>query len=510
MKFIILLMFPLLLFSAEPSNNKVKALYNSLDPHSVAEHLAFYDLYSQYPEGRKALVDACQLLSNGNESFSQDINNLPSIISAIDAIVSLVNKQPDLDSIVLKENELAAIEKLAEWLPNRTLKGYWARSEDEVLVLPTDEIDLTRGILLTQMENEPNAFSKIRSYEAMIDLMALQILARIPLTSDPETKIAAINHFIFYEMGFRFPPHSIHAKDIDLYTFLPSVLDSRKGVCLGVSILYMCLAQRLDLNLEMITPPGHIYVRYRDGNKIINIETTARGIDLDSEEYLGIDTCALQQRSIKDVIGLAHFNQASVYWETKQYQKALTSYNKAEKYLPNDELLIELLGYTNLLNGNIEEGEKLLKKIVNHDPEFTVVRETVAEDYLKGLVGIDGIEAIFARIDETRESIIEKRQTLEKIAEKYPQFRGALFSLAGAWLQLHREGEALEILKRYHAVDPNNPSIEYFMSAIYASRFDYNKAWEHLQQTEKILYSKNHHPQALQELRKELAARCPE
>ena len=98
-------------------------------------------------------------------------------------------------------------------------------------------------------------------------------------------------------MRFRFPPHSLHAKDIDIYTFLPSVLDGRRGVCLGVSILYLCLAQRLGLDLEIITPPGHIYVRYQSPEgEMINIETTARGIDIPSERYLGMETRKLQTK----------------------------------------------------------------------------------------------------------------------------------------------------------------------------------------------------------------------
>ena len=66
---------------------------------------------------------------------------------------------------------------------------------------------------------------------------------------------------------------------------------------------------------EMVTPPGHIYVRFKKGNSEINIETTARGVHLDSEEYLGIETRGLQKRTVKEVIGLTHFNQASVYWQ---------------------------------------------------------------------------------------------------------------------------------------------------------------------------------------------------
>lgn len=504
------LLIPLSAFSQTPSSSKLRTLYNSLDPFSVSEHLAFYQLYGEYSEGQQALMEACRLLS-ANNSEAPTLNNLPNLVSAIDAIISLINKQPQDNCQILKENELKFIEGLAKKLPNRILKGHAALTEEEVLALPHHEIDLSRGILLTQLGSHPEAIAQIRSYEAMIDLMALQILARITLDASPQEKIQAISHFIFHEMGFRFPPHSMFEKDVDVYTFLPTVLDSRKGVCLGVSILYLCLAQRLNLNLEMITPPGHIYVRYREGDHEINIETTARGIHLNSEEYLGIDTCALQQRTIKEIIGLAHFNQASVYWEQKRYDKALASYSKAEKYLPDDPLLIELIAYNNLLSGNIQEGEKLLKKAAaSHDQPYTLVRESLAEDYLNGLTHVDGIEALFMRVDEKRESLVKKRIALEEAVKKYPKFRSGLFSLAGTWLQLHREREALEVLQRYHDLDSTNPSAEYYLSVLYAKRGDYNKAWVHLKQTETLLNAHAHYPKALTDFRKELTAVYPE
>ena len=169
----------------------------------------------------------------------------------------------------------------------------------------------------------------------MIDLMALQIRSTLSPNSKPEEKIDAINRFIFEELGFRFPPHSCYATNVDLYTFLPSVLDSRRGVCLGVSILYICIAQRLSLPLEMITPPGHIYVRYKNGEKEINIETTARGIHLEVlETYLAINTRSLQQRNVKEVIGLSHFNQASVYWITEKMKNPLNAMLQRKNIFP--------------------------------------------------------------------------------------------------------------------------------------------------------------------------------
>lgn len=492
------------------SEAKTRALYNSLDQTSISQHLALYELYPNSLEGKKALEHAWSLLTGTRDSSSKKLTELPSFSQVIQGIIALVNKQPNQQAPTLNDTELDTIDFLAKRLPHRKLKGHWVTREQDVLNLPPEEIDLARGLLLSQWDGESHVLNKIKSYEAALDLMALQIMCRLPTEPSPENIIRAINHFIFEEMGYRFPPHSLYAKDIDLYTFLPSVLDSRRGVCLGVSILYICLAQRLNIPLEAVTPPGHIYVRYHSSDKTINIETTARGIHLDSEEYLGIDTRSLQLRNIKEVIGLAHFNEASVYWQQQKHEKALASYQKALPYLPDDMLLKELMGYNYIVLNKNEEGAKLLKAIEHHIPDYAVCGSTVANDYLKGAIDSEGIKILFMHVDETRKSILEKKDSLEKILAKYPSFREGQHSLAIAWLQLHREGEALDILKKLHSLDSLNPEVEYYLAALYGQRLDYNKAWEHLRQAEILVAQRNHKPKALKDLRRELTTLCPE
>lgn len=496
-------------FAEGTSPEKVKNLYNSLNPRSVSQHLAFYQLYPDSPYGLKALRNAWELLSPPDKVIAGAGRAIPTVPPATDAIIALVNKLPDDETVLLTDHELWAVEELAERLPNRQLIGHTATSEEEVLALPPEEIDIARGLFLSELGNDAEAMRKIRSYEAMVDLMALQILTRIPINASPEVKIREINDFIFQEMGFRFPPQSLYAKDIDLYTFLPSVLDSRRGVCLGVSILYLCLSQRLDLNLEMITPPGHIYVRYRDGDNIINIETTARGVNPDSEMYLSVGTRSLQQRNIKEVIGLAHFNEASVFWNREKYDEALESYNKAKRYLPEDMLLKELMGYMYILSGKEETGKALLAQTIDHIPDHAVSKETLSSDVYHGNVGADGIKALFMHVDETRESILKKKDALEKVLEKSPNFRTGYFALATTWLQLHRTKEALELLNTYHNIYPDDPTAEYYLAILNMERLDYNKGWHHFKQAESLAKARDHHPKALKQLRRALTKCCP-
>lgn len=482
------------------SPNQIRTLYNSLDPLSLSQHLAFYELYPQSNEGQKALNDMKNLMG--------DFNGFPDLRPALRGMVALVNKAEEGEIPLLNEHELQVIERIGRTLHNRSLKGHTAATEEEVLSLPAEEVDLARGLFLSEMG--PDNMQKIRSYEAHLDLMAIQIRARLPHNAGVKEKVEAMNHFIFYEMGFRFPPHSLYAKDIDLYTFLPSVLDSRRGVCLGVSILYISLAQRLNLPLEMVTPPGHIYVRVRDGDNLINIETTARGIHLDSQVYLGVDTRALKTRNVKEVIGMAHFNQASVFWQRMDSPKALETYAKALPYMQDDPVLKELMGYNYLFIGQTEKGRACLEQICNFVPDEMVSRNPTPEDYLRGTIDIEGLKTVFQPVDETRSSITLKKNQLEALMEQYPAFRAGWFQLGVTYLQLNRSKEALNALEKFHALFPEDATAEYYLSALYLERLDYSKAWTHLRQAEKLSAAKNHFPKALKELRHELSLLYPE
>jgi tetratricopeptide (TPR) repeat protein len=502
------LFFALLLLPFGSFGHSLTALYSTLDPTSVAQHFAFYELYPKSPEGRQALLHAWELLSGGCADCDPEL-----ILPTLDVkpIIALVNRSSAVNSPVLNNEQLAVIEKLSRHLGNRSLKGFGLWNQDEMLKLPPDQIDLARGLLLAEMETQPDAKLKILSYEASLDLMSLQILARLHPQATPKEKIRAINDYVFSEMRFRFPPHSLYAKEIDVYTFLPSVLDSRRGVCLGVSILYLSLAQRLELPLEAITPPGHIYVRYKGPDEeIINIETTARGIDVPSELYLGIDTKDLQRRTIREVIGLAFMNQAAVSWHKEDPKTAVELYEKARPFLGNDYLLNMFLGFNYLFVGREADGRKLLEQVRGVVPPHAVVGETVSEDYLAGLTDAEGIQAVFAEVDESRTSILEKQKKLEGVVAKFPRFRQGILHLAITWLQIGREKEALPILERYTALYPGDPTVNYYLSAIHFQRRNYNQSWKYLKAAEAIVHTKDHDPHALQELKEALQRACPE
>ncbi|MDN3509143.1 MAG: transglutaminase family protein [Candidatus Neptunochlamydia sp.] len=507
MKALLFFLLPTLFLTAELSDARLTTLYRSLNPESISELFAFYHLYPNTKEGLQALSDAWELIHKHRTEKELLKGNLILPGMEIDSIISLVNKQPFETDVALSEQQLEIIEMISDHLSNRKLKGHFVWKKEELFTLPPEEIDLSHALLLYQFEDDP---LKVRQYEATLDLIALQILAHLPVGATDLEKIDAISHFIFYEKRFRFPPHSIWVKDIDTYTFLPSVLDSHLGVCLGVSILYLSIAERLDLPLEIITPPGHIYIRYRQGEETLNIETTARGIHIRDRMYLGINTRKLQERNKKEVIGLAFINQASVAWQKDEYQTTVELYEKALPFLPNDPLLKMFLGYNYLFVGKEKEGRKLLNQIKDHPFDFAVARDVTPEDYLTGKVSAEGIKTIFLHVDETRASILEKQQKLQKVLKKFPDFRDGILQLAITYLQLGQREEAFRNLNRYHALDPHSPVVEYYLSIVALNRFRYSQAWQHLEAAEVLTKKRNHSPQCLKELRHTLRRLYPD
>lgn len=494
--------------SLQTERSSLSSLYATLDPTSISQHFAFYELYPKTNEGRQALKHAWDLLSGGCYDCDPEM-----ILPTLDPqpLISFVNRTTHENLPQLAEEQLIVIEKLSKHLGNRKLQGFGVWDLDSFLQLPSEQMDIARGLLLAELGTADDVKGKIRSYEASLDLMALQIGARLKPESTPLEKVRAINDYIFSEMRFRFPPHSLYAKEIDVYTFLPSVLDSRRGVCLGVSILYLSLAQRLELSLEAITPPGHIYVRYVDPQgEITNIETTARGIDVPSEMYLGLETRQLQKRTIKEVIGLAFMNQAAVSWHKEDPKTAVSLYEKARPFLGDDYLLNMFLGFNYLFIGKEAEGKALLEKVRGVIPKHNLTADTVSEDYLAGRASADAIQAIFSEVDETRNSILEKQKKLEEVVKQYPQFRQALFHLATTWLQLGREKEALPLLEKYVEMHPDDPTVNYYLSAIHFQRRNFHQAWKYLLSSEKLVQAKEHNPRALKELRQSLSRVCPQ
>lgn len=108
------------------------------------------------------------------------------------------------------------------------------------------------------------------------------------LTSDPATareKCRILNRVLFHEWGFR--GNVEHYTD-PLNSFLDQVIVRRKGIPISLSILYLLVAHRLDLELEPVGLPGHFVVGCFTAPEPFFVDPFDRGVFRDPDEVLDL------------------------------------------------------------------------------------------------------------------------------------------------------------------------------------------------------------------------------
>ena len=94
----------------------------------------------------------------------------------------------------------------------------------------------------------------------------------------PGGAIRALDSAFFEHLGF-------HGNQGDYYdprnSFLNEVIDRRTGIPITLALLYIELGQRMGLELDGLSFPGHFLVRYRDGDHLVFIDPFHRGARLD-------------------------------------------------------------------------------------------------------------------------------------------------------------------------------------------------------------------------------------
>ena len=167
-------------------------------------------------------------------------------------------------------------------LSNWNKSGLNARSIEQVLTLPEGQVDLATAVLIVSEQWSDMVYG--RKYLERLDNMALEIRERIRQNKLPFNfkAIPIINDYLFNELGFEALTEATDPNSL----FLHTVLDKKKGYCLSLSVLYLSIAERLDMPVYGVVVPGHFFVRYDDGRRRFNIETTSGGGTAPDENYI--------------------------------------------------------------------------------------------------------------------------------------------------------------------------------------------------------------------------------
>ena len=132
---------------------------------------------------------------------------------------------------------------------------------------PEEDLDLAEAALLIAQEEQPDL--DVARYLKRLDQLADSVRAELPPSPTPNDTLKGLNTHLFFKEGLRgntseyYDPRN---------SFLNDVLETKTGIPITLSVIYMEVGRRLGLALVGIGFPGHFLVRYSgpDGEQILD------------------------------------------------------------------------------------------------------------------------------------------------------------------------------------------------------------------------------------------------
>ena len=335
--------------------------------------------------------------------------------------------------------------------------GANADTIDAVLALPDDQIDIATGALLIARHAAEHLYGQsvdINAYQTKIDAMADELTTRIDTETDPLIIIEIINTYIYKDLKFvsidKSQNYFIDPKNPDAsqkilqqrkYSLLNFTLDEKKGTAFSLTMLYLSLAQRLELPFYAMLAPFHIFVHYDDSQVNYNLEVAHQGKDISnidiSRNNPGID--------ITDT------------W----YMRPLSNKETVFAYITGiSELYIIKQQFDTVI--------PLLNDVLDAEPV-----------YLKPYVTLGNIYYGLKRYDD---AITE----YEKALSIYPAHIPILLNLAVSYMELGNYPSMLDALKKAEQQDNNSAQLLYLMGLYYIRVQNFEQAKTYLIKSDKL------------------------
>ena len=135
-----------------------------------------------------------------------------------------------------------------------------------------EAFDLEQGAWKLSLTQYPDIC--VSGYQALLDSFAADLLEPLAEASEPEDILAALNHYLFDELGFIGNDQQFYDPD---NSYLNRVLDRRMGNPISLCLIYLLLAKRLRLPLTGIGLPGHFVCRFQTSSAEIYVDPFNRG-----------------------------------------------------------------------------------------------------------------------------------------------------------------------------------------------------------------------------------------
>ena len=186
------------------------------------------------------------LLDDSDERVVEHVENQITLIG-MDALPFLEKYWSDEANVVVQERMVLLIKKINQQLLLQSLR-IWEATETQ---------DLLEGVLIIDQIANPNLDRQL--IENQIDKIKLDAWLELNYDLTSFEKVKILNQILFDAHGFCGDTESYHSSK---NSFISSVLERKKGYPISLSVLYIIIAQRLNIPIFGVNLPQHFILGY--------------------------------------------------------------------------------------------------------------------------------------------------------------------------------------------------------------------------------------------------------
>ncbi len=212
--------------------------------------------------------------------------------------------------------------------------------------------------------------------------LADRLRPSVAAAKDGKAVVKAFRRVLIEEEGYRYD--SVAGKPDNFLS--GGVVARKQGNCLGISLLWLSLAEQLGVPFRGVYVPGHCFVRYDGGGSRVNVEFSAAGASWDDDAYLGKFRLAergpyLRSLSTPEMLGVFLKSVGAAYAGKGRHVEALAIYAEAERLYPGLPDVHYNAGVSLQRLGRPDEAIAKYRKALSLDPNMAVARGNLASSY---------------------------------------------------------------------------------------------------------------------------------
>jgi len=244
---------------------------------------------------------------------------------------------------------------------------------------PAPTLDLTRALSLVACQS--GLPDEIQSKHSAEVAHLVQLAQRALSPSRARSPADVLSSLIFEHWGF--------TREVDnpslRYVLLPSVLEHRRGNCVGLGTLFLAIAEGLGWSAAGGLMPGHFYVRVREPSGPRNVELLRAGEAMPDSWYDrrfpipgGSAREYARPLTNSEVLGVVHYDVGNERRRQRRFAEARTAFQRAGQAFPDLSEAHASLGAVQHLLGDLRAASEAYRRAEDANPNLPGVAENLA------------------------------------------------------------------------------------------------------------------------------------